>query len=75
MWNNWSLQCYLIRHFNISVDDRATNHTFYLIDKTIDNKLKEKYERVEITTKQYNLYKLIKDKNIKSTAANKGYTQ
>ena len=32
MWENWDLQCALIRHYNISVDRSTTPHDFYLIE-------------------------------------------
>ena len=64
MWNEWDLQCYLIRHFNISVDPSNNYHDFYLIEKTIDNIPIDKYEKAALTTKRYNLYKLTKDKNV-----------
>jgi len=66
MWNEWSLQCYLIRHFHISVDPSSNYHDFYLKKKTIDNVPIDKYEKVALTTKRYDLYKLTKDNNIVS---------
>jgi len=61
LWNDWSLQCYLIRNFNISVDPSKNHHNFYLKQKTKDNIPIEKYQKVQLSTKHYNLYRLIKD--------------
>lgn len=60
MWNEWDLQCYLVRHFNISVDPSDNHHHFYLLDKTLDNLPTDKYEKVALTTKRYDLYKVTK---------------
>lgn len=68
MWNEWDLQCYLIRHFNICVDPSNNYHDFYLIEKTIDNIHTDKYEMVPLITKRYNLYKLTKDKKVEKSS-------
>ncbi len=57
MWNNWNLQCYLIRHFNISVDVSDNYHDFYLTEKKSDATPQEKFTRVDLETKRFNLYK------------------
>ena len=59
MWENWDLQCALIRHYNISVDRSATAHDFYLIEKKLDKKPLDKFEKITLKTKRYNLYKSV----------------
>jgi len=56
MWNEWDLQCYLIRHFNISIDPSDKQHNFYLIRKTLDNIPDERYKKLGLNTKRYNVY-------------------
>ncbi len=57
MWNEWSLQLYLIRHFNISVDPSKNQHNYYLIEKNIDTTMINGYKKIKIQTNIYNLYK------------------
>lgn len=60
MWNNWSLQCYLIRYFNISVQ-KSTDYDYYLIEKKmVGNIPSGKFEKIPLKTKEYDLYKLKK---------------
>ncbi len=57
MWDNWDLQCALIRHFNISVDRSKTPHDFYLIEKELDKNPLGNVEKIGLETKRFNLYK------------------
>ena len=57
MWNEWGLQCYLIRHFNISVDPSENYHDYYLIRKTLGLSPGNNYEKIPLTTRVYNLYR------------------
>ncbi|MBU0765150.1 MAG: hypothetical protein KJ607_09985, partial [Bacteroidetes bacterium] len=63
MWKEWDLQCYLVRHFNISVDPSDNYRNFYLLEKTLDKLPGDKYENIALKTKRYNLYK--SNKNLK----------
>ena len=56
---NWSLKCYFVRHFNISLSHQKNQFQYYLKEKNTEALQKEKYVRVSVDTKQYNLYKLI----------------
>ncbi len=51
------LQCYLIRHFNISVDPSENYHDYYLIRKTLGLSPGNNYEKIPLTTRVYNLYR------------------
>ena len=55
-WNQWDLQAYLIRYFNISLDDK-TDNVYMLVDKNIGSKLHADYEQVPIKTKRFILFK------------------
>ncbi|MBN4051237.1 glycosyltransferase family 39 protein [bacterium AH-315-M05] len=69
MYNQWGLQFYLLRHFNISVDPSNKQHDYYLIEKkmprlTGGHQLRwntislEKYKKVPLMTKKYDLYQI-----------------
>ena len=55
-WNNWSLQCYLMRYFNISLDSDYSRD-YLLTDKSIQTDTPVGYKKVEIKTREYNLYR------------------
>ena len=56
MWNEWDLQCYLVRYFNISLETNYENN-YCIIDKTIQTDTLTDYKKVDIKTLQYDLYK------------------
>jgi len=56
MWNDWDLQCYLIRHYHISVDVTDKEHKFYLLKNNSDSELTKSLIKVAIPTKKYTLY-------------------
>lgn len=56
MWNEWDLQCYLVRYFNISLESNYQNN-YCIIDKTIQTNTLTGYKKVDIKTLQYDLYK------------------
>ena len=56
MWNEWDLQCYLVRYFNISLETNYVNN-YCIIDKTIQTDTLTDYKKVDIKTLQYDLYK------------------
>ncbi len=58
IYNDWSLQGYMIRHFNISIDPFGKEHAFFLLDKNDDTLSDSHYQKVEIETEVYNLYVL-----------------
>ena len=57
IWNEWSLQCYLIRHYNISMDMNS-DMEFYLIDKSMPFKKDSIYGKLDIGLEKYDLYRL-----------------
>lgn len=56
MWNEWSLQCYLMRYFNISLDV-STNKTYYLVSRSMDSDSIPNYTKMDLKTLEYDLYK------------------
>jgi 4-amino-4-deoxy-L-arabinose transferase-like glycosyltransferase len=56
MWNNWSLQCYLMRYYNISLESSYKNE-YFIWDRTIANDTLANFRKVDIATVQYDLYK------------------
>lgn len=56
MWNDWSMQCYLIRYFDISVDYNKTEYDFYLSRKSNNSVSREEFEIVTSTMNYYQLY-------------------
>ena len=55
IWNQWDLQCYLIRYYNISVE-KGYHRDFCIIDKTIEQNDLSAYKKIELNTVQYDLY-------------------
>jgi hypothetical protein len=55
MWNNWDLQCSMIRYTNISVET-SHNREYRISDRMVSDDLTN-YEKVNIGTVQYDLYK------------------
>jgi 4-amino-4-deoxy-L-arabinose transferase-like glycosyltransferase len=54
-WNNWSLQCYLMRYYNISLDPENA-YDYLLVEK--NERPDSVYKMMDIPTKQYDLYQL-----------------
>ncbi len=55
-WNEWSLQCYLIRYNSISVDT-LSNYNYFIIKKEHDDADHTGYKKIIPEMKVYNLYK------------------
>ena len=56
MWNEWDLQCYLVRYFNISLDPNALDK-YYLVDRQMHLKPPpENYSKLDIGLIDYDLY-------------------
>jgi len=55
-WNQWDLQAYLIRYFNISLDDK-TDNVYMLVDKNTSSNPPVDHEQVPIKTKRFILFK------------------
>ena len=55
LWNQWDLQCYLMRYFQISVE-AGEGRTFYLAGRRADS-LPAGYTEVEIPTVRYGLFR------------------
>lgn len=56
MWNEWSLQCYLMRYFNISLD-AGKKHEYYLLSRSMSPNSMTDYEKMNLATMEYDLYK------------------
>jgi 4-amino-4-deoxy-L-arabinose transferase-like glycosyltransferase len=55
MWNDWDLQCNLVRYFNISLET-GCNNDYCIIDRKIKPDSIPGYQKVDIETLQYDLY-------------------
>jgi len=55
LYDNWSLQFYLLRHFNISLGPSVENSTYFLVEK--DHAPSLYFEKVSLDTKLFDLYK------------------
>lgn len=54
-WNQWDLQSYFMRYFNISLDDKTRNK-FIIADRHIFSDSLPDYSRLNIETHRYDLY-------------------
>jgi 4-amino-4-deoxy-L-arabinose transferase-like glycosyltransferase len=58
IYNNWAMQFYLLRYFNISEEYSVSkNHQFYIKEKS-DNSEFEKYKKLPLQTLKFDLYEL-----------------
>jgi hypothetical protein len=55
LYDNWSLQFYLLRHFNISLGPSVENSSYFLVEK--DHAPSLYFEKVSLDTKLFDLYK------------------
>lgn len=60
-WNDWPLQCYLIRYHNISIDPTNPANEFRIIDKNAKDSTVVNYAKVELPTLQFDLYRKTKN--------------
>ena len=58
-WNQWDLQSYFMRYFNISLDDKTRNQ-YLLIERKKSETAPEDYELVPLETLRYDLFALRK---------------
>lgn len=58
MYENWYLQFYLLRYFNISVTPSTSMYNYYLREKTSKDISPEGCKNIPLSTKLYDLYKL-----------------
>jgi len=56
-WNDWPLQCYLMRYHNISIDPKHPDDEFRIIDKNAPDSTVSKYQKVDLPTLQFDLYR------------------
>jgi 4-amino-4-deoxy-L-arabinose transferase-like glycosyltransferase len=62
MWEDWSLQTYMVRHFNISLigeNRKDKKYKYLILDNQVDNiggGGNDNYKRIDIQTCKYNLY-------------------
>lgn len=57
MHNEWTLQCYFIRYFYISLESENNEQTFFLKYKKDDVSIPEEYELIDIGTVTFDVYK------------------
>ena len=58
MWNQWDMQCYMVRYWNISWDYHADKkYNYYLLDRSISDQLDSSYQKVDLPTIKFDLYK------------------
>lgn len=57
-WNQWDLQSYFMRYFNISLDDKSLN-SFMIVDRQLQREVIPGYVMVGTQTNRYNLYRKI----------------
>lgn len=56
MWNDWSLQCYMMRYYSISLDPSGKSE-YFVIDRELSHQPPQGFARMEIETKKYNVYR------------------
>jgi 4-amino-4-deoxy-L-arabinose transferase-like glycosyltransferase len=56
LWNDWSLQCYLMRYSNISLDVSGNQYDFYLKEKATHNDTLPGYKKVDVATDKFELF-------------------
>jgi len=56
-WNQWDLQSYFMRYFNISLDDKTKNQ-YLLIERKQSGSAREEYSLIPLKTLRYDLYSL-----------------
>ncbi|HET7817994.1 MAG TPA: glycosyltransferase family 39 protein [Bacteroidia bacterium] len=56
-WNDWDLQCYLIRYFNISLEVDNKKDYFIVSKKSPSADTLLGYQKIDIKTSQYNLHR------------------
>ncbi len=54
-WNEWSLQCYLMRYFNISLDSDV-DYKYFLVDTKIPATAPPGYNKLSVGLIRYELY-------------------
>ena len=59
-WNDWPLQCYLIRYHNINIDPQHADNEYRIIDKNAPDSTVKNYKKIDLPTLQFDLYKKIK---------------
>lgn len=60
-WNDWPLQCYLIRYYNVSIDPQQGDNEFRILDKNAPDSTVVNYQKVELSTLQFDLYRKVKN--------------
>jgi hypothetical protein len=55
LYDNWSLQFYFLRHFNVSLGPNVEQSAYYLVEK--GQKAKAEYQIIPLDTKVFDLYK------------------
>lgn len=58
MWDDWDLQCYLVRYFNISLE-KGFNNEYGILERNLDTGAPVDYDKLNIPTIQYDLYRRV----------------
>lgn len=61
MWNEWDLQCYLIRYYYISLDPNELTRNYVLLNKNLQMNSIAGYKTVNGGLEEYNLFEKIKE--------------
>lgn len=56
IWDQWDLQCYLIRYYNISLDVNYKN-TYCIVYKNTNTDSLKNFRKINVNTLEYDLYK------------------
>lgn len=56
MWNEWDLQCNLVRYYNISLET-SYNKNYFIVDKTMGSKILPGYKKIDLGTIRYDFYR------------------
>ena len=55
---NWSFHFYILRYYDISLDPRTKDNSFFVTANDDKSKLPENVKKIDIPTKKYQLYKI-----------------
>lgn len=56
MWNDWSLQCYMMRYYSISLDPSGKAE-YFVIDRETPHEPPQGFAKMELDTRRYDVYR------------------
>ncbi|MFI5150661.1 MAG: ArnT family glycosyltransferase [Bacteroidia bacterium] len=62
-YNNWSMQQYLSRYFSLSLTGEYPKMKYFLTDRSMNKRPGPEYQKMDLPTSKYDLYKSIKTGN------------